>query len=127
MRGRNEAGEYQGLQRCGDKDCEGGHPEQVRSVVLHILEDNLLCSVATVAPEGRAHVNTAYFCYSDDLELFFLSHPTAVHSQNVSRNASMAMTVFSSSQQWAIRELEGKSPEQNLAREYRFYRFVVRN
>ena len=100
MRGRNEAGEYQGLQRCGDKDCEGGHPEQVRSVVSHILEDNLLCSVATVAPEGRAHVNTAYFCYSDDLELFFLSHPTAVHSQNVSRNASMAMTVFSSSQQW---------------------------
>ena len=100
MRGRNEAGEYQGLQRCGDKDCEGGHPEQVRSVVLHILEDNLLCSVATVAPEGRAHVNTAYFCHSDELEFFFLSHPTAVHSLNVSRNASMAMAVFSSSQQW---------------------------
>ena len=28
---------------------------------------------------------------------------------------------------FAIRELEGKSPEQNLGREYRFYRFVVRN
>jgi len=159
MRGRNEAGEYQGLQRCGDKDCEGGHPEQVRSVVLHILEDNLLCSVATVAPEGRAHVNTAYFCYSDDLELFFLSHPTAVHSQNVSRNASMAMTVFSSSQQWVGPDRgiqlfgtcsEAKGPhatqaeelyrqrfspyaswkasrqEQDLAREYGFYRFVVR-
>ena len=74
--------------------------EQVRSVVLRILEDNVLCSVATVTPEGRAHVNTAYFCYSDELEFFFLSRPTAVHSLNVSRNTSMAMAVFSSSQQW---------------------------
>jgi len=74
---------------------------QVRSVVLHILEANILCSVATVTPEGHAHVNTAYFCYSDELELFFLSHPTAVHCHNVSRNRSMAMAIFSSAQQWA--------------------------
>jgi uncharacterized protein YhbP (UPF0306 family) len=67
---------------------------------LHILAANVLCSIATVTPEGHAHVNTAYFCYSDELELFFLSHPTAIHCQNLSRNRSMAVTVFSSSQQW---------------------------
>ncbi len=27
--------------------------------------------------DNRAHVNTAYFAYSDELEVYFLSHPNA--------------------------------------------------
>ena len=73
---------------------------QVRRSVFAILEDNLLCSMATLTPDNRAHINTAYFSYSDDLELYFLSHPSSLHCRNLSTNRSMAITIFSSSQKW---------------------------
>ncbi len=57
--------------------------------------------MSTVAPGKRAHINTAYFAYSSSLELYFLSDPTSRHSKNLGRNASMAMTIFNSSQEWA--------------------------
>jgi len=75
--------------------------EHIRQVVFDILKANTLCSIATVTPDGRAHVNIAYFCYSDELELYFLSHPRSLHCRNLSMNPSMAAAIFSSSQQWA--------------------------
>lgn len=74
--------------------------ERVRRSVFRILRRNVLCSMATVAREDRAHINTAYFCYSPDLELYFLSYPTSLHCKNLKRNPSMAMTIFDSSQNW---------------------------
>jgi len=80
---------------------DGGFDEErVRRSVFAILESNVLCSIATVTPEGHPHINSAYFGYSDDLELYFLSHPGSLHCRNLSRNASMAMTVFNSAQRW---------------------------
>jgi uncharacterized protein YhbP (UPF0306 family) len=61
---------------------------------------NPLCSLSTVTPDARAHINTVYFCYSEELELYFLSHPRSMHCRNVAANSSMAMAVFSSKQQW---------------------------
>src|SRR5687768_6870779 len=75
---------------------EGG----LRQGVLRVLTTNVLCSMATVTPDGRAHINTAYFSYSDKLELYFWSHPGSLHCRNLLRNPSMAMTVFSSAQEW---------------------------
>ncbi len=75
-------------------------PRDVRKSLFRMLKDNLLCSMATVTPDHQAHVNTAYFAYSDDLELYFLSHPSSRHCRNLETNPSMAMTVFSSSQTW---------------------------
>jgi uncharacterized protein YhbP (UPF0306 family) len=130
--------------------------ERVRQSVLSILDKNVLFSISTVTPEGRAHINTAYFSYSDKLELYFLSHPGSVHCRNLERNASMAVTIFSSLQQWtdpgqglqlfgtcqatsgssaeeAERAYQRRFPayqnwkaalkDEDLAREYRFYRF----
>jgi uncharacterized protein YhbP (UPF0306 family) len=74
--------------------------EQVRRAVLDILEANPLCSMSTVTPDDRAHINTAYFCYSGELEFYFLSHPRSTHCQNVAANSSMAMAIFSSKQEW---------------------------
>jgi uncharacterized protein YhbP (UPF0306 family) len=82
-------------------------PEHVRESILRMLEDNVLCSMASVTPDYQAHVNTAYFSYSDDLELYFVSHPGSWHCRNLETNPSMAMTVFSSSQAWG-------SPDQGL-------------
>lgn len=72
----------------------------VRRGVYRTLEENVLCSIATVTSPGRAHINTAHFCYSADLVLYFLSHPNAQHCLNLRTNASAAVTVFSSRQQW---------------------------
>jgi uncharacterized protein YhbP (UPF0306 family) len=64
------------------------------------LKDGVLCSIATVARRRRAHINTAYFAFSDAWELFFLSHPGSLHCRNLAENPSIALTVFSSEQRW---------------------------
>ena len=139
-------------------DRNGFSEERVRQSVLAILDSNVLCSIATVTPDGRAHVNTAYFSYSDKLELYFLSHTGSLHCRSLLSNSSMAVTVFASRQQWtdpgrgvqlfgACEETSGFSAEEakrsyrrrfqayenwktnlkndDLARQYRFYRFNV--
>ena len=68
--------------------------------VFGILKENVLCSIATVTPVNRAYINTAYFCFSDDLELYFLSHPRSMHCRNLTLNPSAGVTIFSSSQTW---------------------------
>jgi len=74
---------------------------RVRRSFSRILDDNVLCSMATVCPNGRAHINTAYFSFTRNFELYFLSHPDSTHCCNLAANSSMAMAVFSSKQSWA--------------------------
>ena len=81
-------------------DRDGPEAQLVAASVFTILERNVLCSIATVTPEARVHINTAYFSYSDNLEFYFLSHPGSLHCRNLASNPSAAMTVFSSAQQW---------------------------
>jgi uncharacterized protein YhbP (UPF0306 family) len=59
-----------------------------------------LCAIATVAPRGRAHINTAYFAWTPELEIVWLSEPRAKHSRNIRANDSVAVTVYDSSQSW---------------------------
>jgi len=73
---------------------------QLRRSILRILRENVLCSMATVNRVNRAHINTAYFSYSDDLELFFLSDRSSHHGRNIMSNPSLAVAVFSTSQVW---------------------------
>lgn len=73
---------------------------KVKRSVLRLLRENVLFSMATVTVEGRAHVNTVYFAWSEDLDLFFLSHPGSLHCRNLARNPSMSAAVFSSEQTW---------------------------
>jgi uncharacterized protein YhbP (UPF0306 family) len=73
---------------------------QVRQSILRILEANVLCSIATVTARRLAHINTAYFCFSDDLALYFLSHLGSLHCRNLSGNRSMGVAIFSTSQRW---------------------------
>jgi len=74
--------------------------DRVRQSAFSILNSNTVCSVATVTPEGKPHINAAYFSYSVAYELFFLSHPNSVHCQNLLRNPAMAVSVFPSSPAW---------------------------
>jgi uncharacterized protein YhbP (UPF0306 family) len=74
--------------------------DRVRQSVFDVLDSSLLCSMATVTPDGNVHISTAYFSFSYQLELFFWSHPEALHCRNVRDNGSMAMTIFSTQQPW---------------------------
>lgn len=73
---------------------------RVQRSVHRLLAENVLCSMASISAGNRAHINTAYFCYSPELELYFISHPNALHCQNLLRNPSMAIVIFSSNQSW---------------------------
>jgi len=73
---------------------------RVQRSMHRLLAENVLCSMASITADGRAHINTAYFSYSPELEIYFLSHQNALHCQNILSNPSMAMAVFSSNQTW---------------------------
>lgn len=65
-----------------------------------LLDASTLCAIATVPPHCRAHVNTAYFSWSDRFDLVWLSEPHAKHSSNVRARASVAVAVYDSNQSW---------------------------
>jgi uncharacterized protein YhbP (UPF0306 family) len=68
--------------------------------VTRILEETGLCAWATVTQDGKAHINIGYFAQSADLHLYLLSHPASLHCRNLSTNASTAVAVFVSPQDW---------------------------
>jgi uncharacterized protein YhbP (UPF0306 family) len=65
-----------------------------------LLDASTLCAISTVAEDGRAHVNTAYFAWSPELDVVWLSEPHAKHSRNIRRSESVALAVFDSTQTW---------------------------
>jgi uncharacterized protein YhbP (UPF0306 family) len=73
---------------------------KVRNRLLRLLQENTLCSLATVRKNHQAHISPVYFCYSEDLDLYFPSDPRSLHCQNLLANASTAVTIFDSSQKW---------------------------
>jgi len=73
---------------------------RIRTKVFSVMAGTKLCSIATVAKGNRAHINTAFFAYSRNLELYFLSDPDSLHCRNLLSNPSMAMTIFDSHQKW---------------------------
>jgi uncharacterized protein YhbP (UPF0306 family) len=73
---------------------------RIQRSVFRVLRQNVLCSLATVTAKHRAHINTAYFCYSNELELYFLSHPSSLHCRNLAMAPSAAMAIFGGAQKW---------------------------
>lgn len=59
-----------------------------------------LCSLATVSPGGRAHINHMYFGWNRRFEVFWISDPDSRHSRNLSANPSAAVTIYDSHQTW---------------------------
>jgi uncharacterized protein YhbP (UPF0306 family) len=74
--------------------------KRVQESVYQLLDENVLCSMASITARGQAHINTAYFSYTPDLNMYFLSHPNALHCQNIMINPSIALAIFSSNQVW---------------------------
>jgi uncharacterized protein YhbP (UPF0306 family) len=73
---------------------------RIRTAAERLLDASTLCAIATVSPRSRAHINTAYFAWSRELELVWISEPDSRHSRNLRENASVAIAVYDSSQVW---------------------------
>jgi uncharacterized protein YhbP (UPF0306 family) len=75
-------------------------PTRITTLARRLLDSSTLCAISTVTPRGRAHVNTAYFAFSPEFEVIWMSDPGAQHSRNLGANPSAAIAVYDSSQQW---------------------------
>jgi uncharacterized protein YhbP (UPF0306 family) len=73
---------------------------RLADLMRRLLDESTLFALATVAPHGSAHINTAYFAWSPTLELVWLSHPDARHSRNIRANSTAAVSVYDSQQSW---------------------------
>ena len=65
-----------------------------------LLDASSLCAIATVGPDGSAYVNTAYFAFSSELDLVWMSEPNAQHSRNIRERGTAAIAVYDSTQVW---------------------------
>jgi uncharacterized protein YhbP (UPF0306 family) len=113
------------------------HPpiSRLAAIARRLLDDSKLCAIATVAPGGQPHINTAYFAWGPNFEIVWLSAPDARHSRNVRANGSAAVAVFRSTQTWGgsdrgiqlfgrARELSGRpalEAERLYAKRFRAY------
>jgi uncharacterized protein YhbP (UPF0306 family) len=70
------------------------------ALAAELLDASPLCAIATVSSSSHAHVNTAYFAWSADFHLVWMSEPHARHSRNLDRNNTVAIAVFDSRQTW---------------------------
>jgi uncharacterized protein YhbP (UPF0306 family) len=73
---------------------------RLSAIARELLAASSLCAIATIAPGGRAHINTAYFAWTDDFELVWLSEPRSRHSRNLLANPTAALAVYDSAQSW---------------------------
>jgi uncharacterized protein len=95
---------------------------RMATLAAELLDASPLCAIGTVGPDGRAHVNTAYFAWSPDFDVAWMSEPDAKHSRNLRANKTVAIAVFDSGQTWGepdrgiqlfglAREAEGRAVE----------------
>ena len=69
-------------------------------VARRLLNASPLCALATVSAGGRAHINHMYFAWSDRFYLYWISDADSLHSRNLARNSSAAVTIYASNQVW---------------------------
>lgn len=73
---------------------------RIGTVARKLLDASTLCAISTVGPRGRAHINTAYFAWSNRLDVVWLSDPRAAHSRNVRARETVAIAIYDSHQSW---------------------------
>ncbi|MGH2671521.1 MAG: pyridoxamine 5'-phosphate oxidase family protein [Actinomycetota bacterium] len=75
-------------------------PGRITALIASLLDASNLCAIATCRPRGGAYVNTAYFGWDSQFDLFWLSDPHAEHSRNLRAKPSAAIAVHDSTQSW---------------------------
>ena len=73
---------------------------RIQDSLTDILNENKLCTIATVNHDGTPHAKTSYFAVDDDLHIYILTPPASRSGQNVTQNPNVSITVFDSRQEW---------------------------
>jgi len=73
---------------------------KLTTVARNLMNASPLCAIATVSPGSRAHISHVYFAWTATFEVCWISDPDSLHSRNLARNPSAAVTVFKSAQVW---------------------------
>lgn len=74
--------------------------QKVENAILDIVESNRLSSLATVTPDSKAHIATAFYVYDGELRFYILTPPETDHGRNLADNDSIALAIYDSHQQW---------------------------
>ncbi len=69
-------------------------------VARRLMNAAPLCALSTVLSGGRAHINHMYFAWTERFEVVWISDPDSIHSRNLARNSSAAVTIYDSHQTW---------------------------
>src|SRR5256885_11783445 len=73
---------------------------RLERVARRLMNASPLCSLATVSPAGRAHINHMYFAWDDGFNVYWISDGDSLHSRNLIKNRSAAITIYASNQVW---------------------------
>ena len=73
---------------------------RLEAVARKLMNASPLGALATVAPRGRAYISHMYFAWTDSFDVCWISDPESVHSRNLVRNSSAAVTIYDSRQVW---------------------------
>lgn len=72
--------------------------EMMNKSLNEIFSGNTLLSMASIKDGKESWIHTAYYAYSDKLHLYYLSPPSAQHSQNIETSGSVAVSIFDTHQ-----------------------------
>src|ERR1700716_577824 len=73
---------------------------RLEAVARRLMNASPLSSLATVSPGGRAHINHMYFAWNERFEVVWISDADSLHSRNLVKNSSAAVTIYASNQIW---------------------------
>lgn len=72
---------------------------ELEECIREIMGSNRLLSMATVRG-SEPHINTAFYCFDEELNIFILTPPNTVHGQNLEEKDSVAVDIHDSHQEW---------------------------
>jgi uncharacterized protein YhbP (UPF0306 family) len=81
--------------------------DALNASIFKILESTKLWSMSSINNNQTSHINTAFFCYNDNLHLYYLSSPSSQHSKNITNNKSIGVSIFNTEQIWGEGTLRG--------------------
>ena len=69
-------------------------PNQIKDEIIRILESNICGSLSTIDNNNRVYCNTVYYCFDNELNLYFASDYTTNHAEYLKNNPSVALCVW---------------------------------
>lgn len=72
--------------------------ETLNKSLNKILSTNILLAMASIKSGKESWIHTAFYAYSSKLRFYYVSPPSAQHSNNIDQNQSVAISIFDTHQ-----------------------------